>query len=275
MGSQVDTVMEIYAAFGRGDVAAVLETLDENVRWDEGIRITSLPYLQPGKGKDHAAAFFANLASQIEFTVFEPGVVCTGADTVIVPIKEAGRNLISGGELAEDTTIHMWTFGADGKVIAFRHIGDWAIHERAAQPRAEVPPAGTTLAVLADTVTVLRSGGEFEVFELTGPEGSGPPPHAHPWVESFYVLEGAVEVTTDVPRTFKQGEFCAIPAGVLHTYCLLGNDTRALVMSSGSHASVFFADLDANLAPGEPTEESLPMVVEIAKRNRLTSPLFA
>lgn len=275
MSSQVETVMEIYAAFGRGDVAGILDRLDDNVIWDEGIRSTSLPYLKPGRGKDHARAFFANVASQIEFTVFEPGVACQGENTVIVPIKEAGRNRISGRELAEDTTAHVWTFGADGKVIAFRHIGDWANHELAAQPQADIPPAGVTLGVLADTVAVLQSGGEFEVFEFSGPEGSGPPPHAHPWVEAFYVLEGAVEVTTDVSRTFEQGEFCTIPAGVLHTYCMLGTDTRALVLSSGSHASVFFADLAANLAPGEPTAESLPMVIEIAKRNQLTSPLFS
>ena len=275
MSRQVETVMDIYAAFGRGDLAAILDKLDDDIRLDEGIRSMSVPYLQAGTGKEHVTSFFTNLAGQIEFTVFEPGVVCEGSDTVIVPIREAGRNRVSGGQIPEDTMIHMWTFGADGKVIALRHIGDWAHHERAAQPTTAVPPAGATLSVLADTVSVLQSGGEFEVFELTGPEGSGPPPHAHPWVEAFYVLEGAVEVTTDVTQSFKRGEFCSTPAGVVHSYRLVGAETRLLVMSSGSHGSAFFADMDANLVPGEPTPESMPAVIDIAKRNGLTSPLFA
>lgn len=275
MSRQVETVMDIYAAFGQGDVARILDKLDDDIRLDQGIRSTSIPYLQAGTGKEHVTTFFTNLAAHMEFTVFEPGVICEGPDTVIVPIREAGRNRLSGGEIAEDTMIHMWTFGADGRVIALRHIGDWAHHERAAQPTTAAPPAGATLSVLSDTISVLQSGGEFEVFALTGPEDSGPPPHAHPWVEAFYVLEGAVEVTTDVTQSFEKGEFCSTPAGVVHSYRLIGADTRILVMSSGSHGSAFFADMDANLVPGAPTPESMPAVIDIAKRNGLTSPLFA
>ena len=32
--SNVETVKEIYAAFGRGDIRAILDTLDDNVEWD-------------------------------------------------------------------------------------------------------------------------------------------------------------------------------------------------------------------------------------------------
>lgn len=276
MSSQTETVMEIYGAFGRGDLATILEKLDDKILLEEGVRSTELPYLQPGIGKDHMKAFFVNLASNVEFTTFEPGVPCEGGDTVIVPIRQAGRNLVTGGEIPENTIVHMWTFGPDGKVSAMRHIGDWALHERAAEPVASTPPAvGTTLSVLSDKVSVLNSGGEFEVFDLTGPEGSGPPPHAHPWVESFYVLDGSVEVTTDVTKTFNQGDYSLVPAGVVHTYRILSNEARVLVATSGNRSSLFFADMDANVGPGEPTEESLPLVIEIAKRNGLTSPLFA
>ena len=34
--------------------------------------------------------------------------------------------------------------------------------------------------------------GSYEIFCQGGPEGSGPPPHNHPWVEAFYVLRGEV-----------------------------------------------------------------------------------
>jgi len=52
--------------------------------------------------------------------------------------------------------------------------------------------------VVGDTMRVLARGGDtggaFEVFEMTAPRDSGPPPHAHPWTESYSVIEGTVEV---------------------------------------------------------------------------------
>jgi quercetin dioxygenase-like cupin family protein len=36
-----------------------------------------------------------------------------------------------------------------------------------------------------------RSGG-YEIFCQAGPEGSGPPPHHHPWDESLYVVSGNI-----------------------------------------------------------------------------------
>ena len=41
--SNVDTVKEIYAAFGRGDIGAIIDKLDDQVEWDvEHITDTAL-----------------------------------------------------------------------------------------------------------------------------------------------------------------------------------------------------------------------------------------
>ncbi|MEJ2380155.1 MAG: hypothetical protein P8076_03125 [Gammaproteobacteria bacterium] len=50
--------------------------------------------------------------------------------------------------------------------------------------------------VLGMHITVLVSGektGSYELVRQTGPEGSGLPPHRHPWDESNYVIKGDVE----------------------------------------------------------------------------------
>ena len=133
MSSNADTVMGIYAAFGRGDVPHILDQLSDDVSWDEGIRRTDVPYLQPGIGKQHVAEFFSAVGQNLEFTVFEPGQPCESGDTVMVATREAGRNPRTGSALEDDTYVHIWTFGPDGKVIAFRHVGDWARHEVAAR----------------------------------------------------------------------------------------------------------------------------------------------
>jgi hypothetical protein len=44
------------------------------------------------------------------------------------------------------------------------------------------------LDIVGEHVTVLASGEateSYEVFHQRGPEGSGPPPHSHPWDESL------------------------------------------------------------------------------------------
>ena len=45
---------------------------------------------------------------------------------------------------------------------------------------------------------MLASGaqtGGYEIFLQVGPEGSGPPPHNHPWDESFYVTSVPAKAT--------------------------------------------------------------------------------
>ena len=126
------TVREIYEAFGRGDVSFILERLQNDIGWDQGIRDTGLAYLKAGTGLDHVGRFFEALGSTVRFDVFEPVAICTDDDHVMVAVREKGENLQTGGTIDEDLVIHLWTFGPDGKVASFRHIGDFALHERAA-----------------------------------------------------------------------------------------------------------------------------------------------
>jgi quercetin dioxygenase-like cupin family protein len=55
--------------------------------------------------------------------------------------------------------------------------------------------APAPLNVVGEHITVLASGaqtGSYEIFRQAGPEGGGPPPHFHPWDESFYVVKGEI-----------------------------------------------------------------------------------
>jgi hypothetical protein len=67
------------------------------------------------------------------------------------------------------------------------------------------------LNLVGEHITVLASGeatGGYEVFLQRGPEGSGPPPHSHPWDESFFVIKG--EITFGIgaeSRTASAGRF--------------------------------------------------------------------
>jgi len=132
--------------------------------------------------------------------------------------------------------------------------------------------------VIGDRMKVLvegsATGNGFELFDFEGDLGSGPPPHAHPWAESIVVLEGEIVVECGAERAVAvAGTTAVFPAGSVHRFEISSPRARFLVATTGDRASKFFTDLSAN-APDAPTAETLPRIVEIAKRNGLTSPLF-
>lgn len=274
MADNVGTVVAIYEAFGRGDVAAILDRLADDVEWETGVRDTGLPYLRERHGKAEVAEFFSDLAQHLVLTEFEPLAFCDGGDYVAVPVRHAGH-VVGGTEIPSTEEIHLWRFGADGTVIRFRHHFDLAVHERSAAGRA-ADLDRSVLRVLDDTIRVDRAGGLVELFELRSPRDSGPPPHAHPWDELYIGIDGEVEVTVgDAVHVIGPDDVVVAPAGTLHSYRTLSEQAHFRVVTSGHRASLFFADLHTNAAPGAPTPESLPGIIEIARRNGLSSPLFA
>lgn len=129
--SNVDTVREIYAAFGRADIPAILDCLADDISWEHwdtehSAQEAGVPYLRRRNGPGEVAAFFESLEA-LEFHAFEPVAFLEGNGQVVAVIKvdltarETGRRF-------QDVEIHLWTFGPDGKVTGLRHFLDTAKH---------------------------------------------------------------------------------------------------------------------------------------------------
>jgi quercetin dioxygenase-like cupin family protein len=274
MSDHVPTVTAIYEAFGRGDVAAILEHLDDDIHWEPGARDTGLAHLRERRGRAEVAEFFTDLAATLELTHFEPLAICAAGDYVTVPVRHAG-SIVGGGPVPLLTEAHVWRFGPHGKVVEFQHLFDYAVHELAAGARAR-GRVGRTLRVLEDDIRVEVAGEQLEVFELEGPRDSGPPPHAHPWDELYVGIAGEIEVEVGAVRSrVRAGDVLHVPGGALHCYRIVSERARVRVVTSGHRASGFFVDMDAHVPAGAPTAESLPAVVAVARRNGLVSPVFA
>lgn len=138
-------------------------------------------------------------------------------------------------------------------------------------------PAGSArLQVLQDTVRVLAQGaitdGRYEMFEVRGPQGSGQPPHRHPWSEAYFVIEGELDVYVE-GRSAKAeaGSFAIAPADSAHTYRVASPTARFIVVTTGQQASVFFEAMDREI--GFPPK-SLDDVRRVAGRHgiRLAGP---
>ena len=131
--TNVATVMAMYEAFGRGDVGFILDNLDDDVEWDHGQGDHGIPWLRPRRGRDDVAGFFAVLGESLAFEVFEPREPLTNGNQVVVPVRAKARVLATGRYIDEDPELHLWTFGADGRVTGFRHFADTAAHAAATQ----------------------------------------------------------------------------------------------------------------------------------------------
>ena len=128
--SNLQTVREIYDAFGRGDVLAILSRLSESVEWEYGPASTNVPWLQRRRGRDGAAAFFASLA-HFDMHAFRPKEFLEGDGVVVVLLDVDFTVRATGRRIVEEDEIHVWRFDGDGRVVRYRHGLDTHMHQLA------------------------------------------------------------------------------------------------------------------------------------------------
>jgi ketosteroid isomerase-like protein len=127
--SNAAAVTEIYAAFERGDVPAILARLAPDVAWeswtDNFAQRGGVPYLVPRAGRDDVVGFFAELATMtvLRFAVLD----VIGSGRQVAAEVAASFALPNGGRFA-DEELHLWTFDEAGLVTRFRHYADTAKH---------------------------------------------------------------------------------------------------------------------------------------------------
>jgi uncharacterized protein len=127
--SNLEAVQELYAAFGRGDVPAILDLVSEDVRWqhwaDSFVQRADVPSLAPRSGRDGVGAFFAAIG---EWDVTEFSVLDLAAsDSQVIAEVVISATLPNGGRF-RDEELHLWGFDSDGKIDRMRHYVDTAKH---------------------------------------------------------------------------------------------------------------------------------------------------
>lgn len=132
------------------------------------------------------------------------------------------------------------------------------------------------LGVVGEEITVLASGaqtGSYEIFYQAGPEGSGPPPHSHPWDEAFFVIRGNIAFgVDDDERLASPGTLVQLPAGTTHWFRFAEGGGEMLSMTSREGASAFFTEAAREISPEKP---DLAALVRIAESHSLSIPVPA
>jgi ketosteroid isomerase-like protein len=123
-------IKDAYAAFQRGDVKTILDSLDDNVVW-QGVIGTEgvLPQSGVRQGRAAVAEFFKQVADTTDFTEFTPQTFVAQGDIVVALGRYSAKLKPSGGTMSS-SWVMVFTL-KNGKVIDFKEYSDSAQMVRA------------------------------------------------------------------------------------------------------------------------------------------------
>jgi uncharacterized protein len=129
--SNLKTVLGIYEAFSRGDLPTILSHFSDDIEW-EYANTSTAPWLLTQRGKEGAQAGLIATFSSLDTQSFVPKAFIEGEGVVVVLYDTTFTVKTTGKRVVEEDAAHIWRFGADGKIIRFRHRCDTLQHQRAA-----------------------------------------------------------------------------------------------------------------------------------------------
>jgi ketosteroid isomerase-like protein len=118
-------VQDAYAAFGRGDIPALLGYMTDDIHWRPVIGTsTQVPFSGERTGKAAVAEFFKTVAATEDFQQFEPREFIAQGNTVVA-VGHYRATTKKTGKAFESDFVMVFTF-RDGKVATFREFTDSA-----------------------------------------------------------------------------------------------------------------------------------------------------
>jgi ketosteroid isomerase-like protein len=118
-------VQDAYAAFGRGDIAALLGYMTEDVQWQGAYgTATHVPFSGERTGKAQVAEFFQQVAASEDFQQFEPREFVAQGEKVVAVGHYRAISKTTGKSFESDFVMVFTLRG--GKVAKFQEFTDSA-----------------------------------------------------------------------------------------------------------------------------------------------------
>lgn len=128
------------------------------------------------------------------------------------------------------------------------------IIQSAGQAEKPLNVGGFQITVLAST----DQTGDYELFRISGPAGTGPGPHHHAWDESFFVLSGGVHCGVGEKESLAtEGGLIHVPGGTTHWFRFVKDGGELLAVTSRGNASEMFQAFDKGINWADPDRRAL------------------
>ena len=121
---KIKTIAQVYDAFGRGDVAAILDAVTDDVEWSAETTSVAAPLYGVRHGKDAVAAFFAAFGSAMEVEEFTPISFAANDTDVLTVVRFRARSRSTGKTAAMD--LHHYFKFRESKIAYYRGTEDTA-----------------------------------------------------------------------------------------------------------------------------------------------------
>lgn len=123
----VQIVKQMFEAFGKGDILAVLNVLAEDVDWQSPARRTEpgeISWAKPRHSREEVTEFFKELAEKVQTEPMEVLEYTAQGDRVIAEGKNRGT-VKSTGRTYEHEWVMVFTL-SNSKIVRYRHYYDTA-----------------------------------------------------------------------------------------------------------------------------------------------------
>ena len=125
--TNADIIRELYDAFAKGDVPAVLGSFDENISWTEA---EGFMYGGTYNGPNAVLTnVFMKLGTEWEGFAAVPNKIVDGGDGNVISTGEYSGKYLRTGNSTAVPFAHEWEL-RDGKVVTFRQHTDTAVIAR-------------------------------------------------------------------------------------------------------------------------------------------------
>ena len=122
--ANIKTISAAYEAFGRGDVAAILDLVTDDVDWAAEAASPTVPWYGVRTGREAVAQFFTDFGSTMEVEEFTPVSFAANDTDVLTVVRFRARSRRTGKTAAMD--LHHFFRFTGGKIAYYRGTEDTA-----------------------------------------------------------------------------------------------------------------------------------------------------
>lgn len=122
----IESIKAVYEAFGRGDVAAILAAVTDDVDWATETSADGAPWWGVRTGKDGVGAFFDAFGKAMDVEDFTPLTFAADDNGDVLTVVRFATRSRETGKLAQMHLHHYFRF-TNGKISHYRGTEDTAI----------------------------------------------------------------------------------------------------------------------------------------------------
>lgn len=124
--SNEQSIKDLYAAFQRGDVGAIVACVADDVDWrNDRVESRECPWNGDFSGKARLPGFFQAVGEHLDISVFDVQAMAVSGALVAVYLRIESTVRKNGRSLKNDA-VHFWTFNDSGQIARYRHFNDTA-----------------------------------------------------------------------------------------------------------------------------------------------------